>query len=83
MVEEHTKCILRTSYYQLLMELLFSHFSHVRLFVTPWTIAHQAPLSMRFPRQEYGSGLPFPSPGDLPEPWIEPAFCVGRWIIQH
>ena len=42
--------------------------SHVQLFVTPWTVACQAPLSMGFPRQEYQSGLPFPSPGDLPEP---------------
>ena len=41
--------------------------SHVRLFVTPWTTAHQAPLSMGFSRQEYQSGLPFPSPGDLPD----------------
>ena len=39
---------------------------------TPWTIAHQAPLSMGFSRQEYWSGLPFPSPGDLPNPGIEP-----------
>ena len=38
----------------------------------PWTIAHQAPLSMGFSRQEYWSGLPFPSPGDLPNPGIEP-----------
>ena len=45
--------------------------SHVRLFVTPWTVAHQAPLSMGFSRQEYWSGLPFPSPGDLPNPGIE------------
>ena len=40
--------------------------SHVRLFATPWTIARQAPLSMGFPRQEYWSRLPFPTPGDLP-----------------
>ena len=40
--------------------------------VTPWTGAHQAPLSMEFPRQEDWSGLPFPSPGDLPDPGIEP-----------
>ena len=39
---------------------------------TPWTVARQAPLSMGFPRQEYWSGLPFPSPGDLPDPAIEP-----------
>ena len=40
--------------------------------VTPWTVACQAPLSMGFSRQEYWSGLPFPSPGDLPDPGIEP-----------
>ena len=49
-----------------------SHFSHVQLFTTPWTVAHQAPLSMGFSRQEYRSGLPFPSPGDLSDPGIEP-----------
>ena len=42
-------------------------------FVTPWTVARQAPLSMRFPREEYWSGLPCSSPGDLPDPGIEPA----------
>ena len=42
--------------------------SHVRLFVTPWTVAHQAPLSMGFPCQESWNGLPFPTPGDLPHP---------------
>ena len=46
--------------------------SRVRLFATPWTIAHQ-PLSMEFSRQEYWSKLPFPSPGDLPDPGIEPS----------
>ena len=46
--------------------------SHVWLFVTPWTVALKAPLSMEFSRQEYWSGLPFPSPEDLPEPGIEP-----------
>ena len=46
--------------------------SHVRLFATPWTVARQAPLSMEFSRKEYWSGLPFPSPGDLPNPGIEP-----------
>ena len=40
--------------------------------MTPWAVAYQAPLSMRFSRQEYRSGLPFPSPGDLPNPGIEP-----------
>ena len=42
-------------------------------FVTPWVVACQAPLSMGFPRQEYWSGLPFPSPGDLPDPVTEPS----------
>ena len=46
--------------------------SWVRFFVTPWTVAHQAPLSMGFSRQEYWSGLPFPPPGDLPSPGIKP-----------
>ena len=46
--------------------------SRVRLFVTPWTVAYEAPPSMGFSRQEYGNGLPFPSPGDLPDPRIEP-----------
>ena len=46
--------------------------SRVRLFVTPWTVAYQVPQSMEFSRQEYWSGLPFPSPGDLPDPGIEP-----------
>ena len=41
-------------------------------FATPWTVALQAPLSMGFPRQEYWNGLPFPSPGDLPDSEIEP-----------
>ena len=45
--------------------------SRVQFFVTPWTVAHQAPLSVGFSRQEYWSGLPFPSPGDLPDPGIE------------
>ena len=51
---------------------MLSCFSHVRLFSTPWTVAYQAFLSMGFSRQEYWSGLPFPSPGDLPNPGTEP-----------
>ena len=46
--------------------------SCVRLFATPWTVAYQAPLSMEFSRQVYWSVLPFPSPGDLPNPGIKP-----------
>ena len=51
---------------------MLSCFSCVRLFVTPWTIARQAPLSMGLSRQEYCSGLPCPPPGDLPDPGMEP-----------
>ena len=56
--------------------------SHVRLFVTPWTVVHQAPLSMGFSSQEHWSGLPFPSPRDIPDPEIKPAFPVlaGRFF---
>ena len=46
--------------------------SHVQLFAIPWAVAHQAPPSMEFSRQEYWSRLPFPSPGDIPDPGIEP-----------
>ena len=51
--------------------------SHVRLLVTSWTGAHQVPLSVGFSRQEYWSGLPLPSPGDLPNPGIEPVSPVS------
>ena len=47
--------------------------SRVRLFATPWTVANQAPPSMGFSRQQYWSGVPLPSPGDLPDPGVEPA----------
>ena len=54
-------------------------------FVTPWTVAHQAPMSMGFPKQECWSGLPFPSPGDLPakDPDQNCISCIGRWILYH
>ena len=52
--------------------------SHVQLFVTLWTVTYQAPLSMGFSRQEYWSGLPFPSLGDLPDPGIKPQIsCIA------
>ena len=51
---------------------MLSRLSRVQLFLTPWTVALQAPLSMRFSRQEYWSGLPCPLPGDLPDPGFEP-----------
>ena len=54
------------------MKVKVKSLSPVRLFGTPWTVAYQAPPSVGFSRQEYWSGLPFPSPGDLPNPGIEP-----------
>ena len=51
---------------------------------TPWIVAHQAPVSMGFPRQEYWSGLPFPPPGTLPDPGIKLSVsCIGRRILYH
>ena len=51
--------------------------SHVQLFAAPWTIACQVSLSMEFPRQEYWNGLPFPTPGDIPNLGIEPVSPVS------
>ena len=56
---------------------MLGHFSHVWLFATLWTIAHQAPLSMGFSWQEYWSGLPYPPPGDLPNPGIKPVSLMS------
>ena len=56
--------------------------NHVQIFVTPWTVARQAPLSMGFSRQEYWSGLPCPSPGDLPEPVIKPASLASSILAD-
>ena len=56
---------------------VLSHFSHVQLFATPWTVACQPPLSMRFSRQEYWSGLPCSPPRDLPNPGIKPTSPVA------
>ena len=55
---------------------MLSGFSHVQLFATPCTVARQAPLSMRFSRQEYWTGLPFPPPQDLPDPGTKPGSPV-------
>ena len=55
----------------------YCHFSCVRPFVTLWTIAQQAPLSMGLPRQEYWSGLPCPPPGDLPNPGVKPVSLMS------
>ena len=61
--------------------------SHVRLSATPWTIVHEVPLAMEFSSQEYCSGLPFPTSGDLPNPEIKSAIscisCIGRQVLYH
>ena len=61
---------------------VLSCFSHVQPFETPWTVACQAPLSMGFSRQQYWSGLRFPSPGDLPDPGIEPASLASSALAD-
>ena len=63
--------------FQMVLKVKVKLLSHVQLFATPWTIAHQAPHSMGFSRQECWSGLLFPSPGDLPDPGIEPPFLAS------
>ena len=67
---------------------MLSCLSHVQLFATAGTVARQAPLSMEFPRQEYWSMLPFPTPWDLPNPGIKPKSCessslAGRFFISE
>ena len=56
---------------------MLSRFSHVQLFATLWTVACQAPLSMGFFRQEHWSELPFPPPGDLPDPGVQPTSLMS------
>ena len=58
---------------------VLSHSSHVPLFAILWTVTHQVPLSMGFSKQEYWSGLPFPSPGDLPNPGID----LTSWTVAY
>ena len=57
--------------------------SHVQLFTTPWTVAHQAPLFMGFPLQELCSGVPFPLPGDLPDPGIKPESPASLALVAR
>ena len=76
------------NFHLILMKITFCHVlshSHAQLFETPWTVAHQSPLSIEFSRQEYQSGLPFPSLGDLPDPGIEtasPALQVDSLLTE-
>ena len=71
-----SKHISRLSY-KCLSACVLSRFGRVRLFVTPWTVAHQAPLSMGFSRQEYWGGLLCPPPGGLPNPGIKPTSLLS------
>ena len=71
------KLILRHIYVLYMYVLYAQSLSRVGLFETPWTVAHQAPLSMKFSRKKYWSGLPFPPPRDLPDPEIESASPVS------
>ena len=89
MFQVHRKVIQFYTYN--LLYILFHHtllcvcqsFSHVRLFATPWTVAHQIPLSMEFPRQEYCSGQPFPYKGDFLAQGLNPGLQHCRWILYH
>ena len=75
------------------MKLKLKSLSRVRLFVTPWTVVYQASPSMGFSRQEYWGGLPFPSPGDVPNSGIQPkslqspaladGFFTARLLAKH
>ena len=69
-------CFIHSLHAGCLHACMLSHFSCVWLFVTPWTITHQDPLSMGFSRQEYWSGLPSPPPGELPDSGIEPTSLI-------
>ena len=82
-IPPHVKCkmyIVQFSYPCVAEWLNAQLLSHVWLFASPWTVAHQAPLSSGFSRQEYWSGLPFPPPGDLPQPGIESASLVHLFL---
>ena len=65
------------------MDYYMCTLSHVQLFVTPWTVACQVPLSMEFSSQEYWSGLSFPAPGDLPHTGIEPMSLVSPALADR
>ena len=80
-------CILLIIFFPLSLSFFFYFcaqlLSRVQLFATLWTVASQAPLSMGFSQQEYWSGLPFPTPGDLSLPGIEPASLTSPALQDH
>ena len=63
--------------------MLMLMLSCVQLFATPWTVTLQASLSLGFPRQEYWGGVPFPTPGDLPDPGMEPTFPASPTLASR
>ena len=73
---------LRTVGLNLMSMCMLRHFGHVRLFSTLWTVTCQVPLSMGFSRQEYWSGLPYPHPGDLLDPGIQPGLLVSPTLAR-
>ena len=74
---------IQTKLYIVPLCIMLSHFSHVQFSVTPWTIAYQASLSMGFSRQESWSGWPYPPPGGLPHPGVEPvSLCLLHWQMD-
>ena len=78
----HSTCLYLILHHLFVVQSIIRSYS----FATPWTVARQAPLSMGFPRQEYWSGLPFPSPGDLPDPGIKlvsSALAVEFFTVSH
>ena len=75
--------LLLTSSFSLLYLYEWTLFSHVWPFAAPWTVARQAPLSVEFSRKESWSGLPFPSPGDLPKSGIEPTSSALQVVLYH
>ena len=87
LVNIHYQCIIFFFWWELVTATLLccvsaQLLSHIRLFATPWTVVHQAPLSMRFSRQEYWSGLPFPPPGNLSNNhvgWNPHLLCLLHW----
>ena len=76
---------MRSTFDQKFVVVALQSLSHAQLFETSWTIAQQAPLSVGFAKQEYWSGFPFPSPGDLPKPEIEPTSpaLTGRFFTTE
>ena len=77
-----TEQLNRTELSYSLQRHMLNRFSHVQLFAIPWTADGQAPLFMGFPRQEYWSGLPFPSPGNLPKQGIEPTSSAAPTLAS-